>query len=57
MNQGESERFVGSERQFEQRLERGDRYRPRHARWRHWLRGAPYATWYPLLAAAAVSAV
>ena len=57
MNQGESERFVESERQFEQWLERGDRYHPRHGRKRPWFRGALYVTWYLLLAAATVSAV
>jgi len=57
LNQGESERFVESERQFEQRLERGDRYRPSQGRRRHWFRGTLYTTWYLLLAAAAVSAV
>ena len=57
MNQGESHRLVESERQLEQRLERGDRSRPRHGCRRHWFRAALYATWYLLLAAAAVSAV
>jgi len=57
LNQGESDRLVESERQLEQRLERGDRYRPRHGCRRHWFRAALYATWYLLLAAAVVSAV
>ena len=57
LNQEESERLEGSERRIGRRFGRGDRHPLRHGRRRHWFRGALYATWYVLLAAAAVSAV
>ena len=53
LGQGESERLE----EYERRLGRDDRYRPRHGQRRHWFRGALYAIWYVLLTAAAVSAI
>ena len=66
MKQGERERLEQYDRQLGQQpgQEEGDRYHPtrrhgrrRHGRRGHWFRGAVQAMWYPLLAAAAVSAV